>query len=98
VKADEARALGAVLEVVEPDALEARSKAIARSLADASPAMFAVTKRALNMSLNSDLRTLLELESLGQGVAFSTAFHREAVQRFRDKATPLFNWPTSSPT
>ncbi|MDE1184781.1 enoyl-CoA hydratase/isomerase family protein [Paraburkholderia sp.] len=85
--------IGAALEVVEPERLHARSASIARALADASPAAFGLAKRALNMSLGSDLRTMLELESATQGIAFSTAYHREAVQRFRDKASPLFQWP-----
>ncbi|QGZ63039.1 enoyl-CoA hydratase/isomerase family protein [Paraburkholderia acidisoli] len=93
--AEEARAMGIVLEIAGAEALDARANAIARALASASPAAFALTKRALNASLTSDLRTMLELESLGQGLAFSTDFHREAVQRFRDKATPLFHWPQS---
>jgi 2-(1,2-epoxy-1,2-dihydrophenyl)acetyl-CoA isomerase len=95
VSADEARGMGAVLEVVEPETLHTRAAGIARALADASPVAFGLSKRALNISLGSDLRTMLELESVTQAVAFTTDFHREAVQRFRDKATPLFTWPAA---
>jgi 2-(1,2-epoxy-1,2-dihydrophenyl)acetyl-CoA isomerase len=95
VDAEEARSMGVVLEVLEPDALHARAAGIARALADASPVAFGLSKRALNMSLGSDLRTMLELEATTQAVAFTTDFHREAVQRFRDKATPLFTWPAA---
>jgi 2-(1,2-epoxy-1,2-dihydrophenyl)acetyl-CoA isomerase len=38
---------------------------------------------------------MLDIESGAQGIAFSTDFHREAVQRFKDKATPLFQWPAA---
>ncbi|MFM0157093.1 MULTISPECIES: enoyl-CoA hydratase/isomerase family protein [Paraburkholderia] len=95
VSADEARDMGAVLEVVEPETLHTRAASIARALADASPVAFGLSKRALNMSLGSDLRTMLELESVTQAVAFTTDFHREAVRRFRDKETPLFTWPAA---
>lgn len=95
IGADEARGMGVVLEVVEPEALHARAVSIARALADASPVAFGLSKRALNLSLNSDLRTMLELEATTQAVAFTTEFHREAVQRFRDKAAPLFTWPAA---
>jgi 2-(1,2-epoxy-1,2-dihydrophenyl)acetyl-CoA isomerase len=95
IGAQEARSIGAVFEIVGPDVLHARAMQVARALADASPAAFGLCKRALNLSLGSDLRSMLELESATQGIAFSTAFHREAVQRFRDKAAPLFQWPAS---
>lgn len=95
VGAQEAKDMGAVLEVVEPEALHERAAQIARALADASPVAFGLCKRALNLSLGSDLRTMLELESATQGIAFTTGFHRDAVQRFRDKAAPLFTWPAA---
>ncbi|NML35011.1 enoyl-CoA hydratase/isomerase family protein [Paraburkholderia antibiotica] len=95
VGADEAQRLGAVFEIVAPDALRARAMQIAASLASASPVAFGLAKRALNQSLSVDLRSMLEMESAAQGIAFSTAFHREAVQRFKDKQAPLFQWPAA---
>lgn len=97
VGAREAQQIGAVLEVAEPDALHARAAQIAACLAAASPVAFGLAKRALNQSLGSDLRTMLEIESAAQGIAFTTEFHREAVQRFRSKAEPLFRWPAARP-
>jgi 2-(1,2-epoxy-1,2-dihydrophenyl)acetyl-CoA isomerase len=95
VSAEEARGMGAVLEVVEPETLYERAASIARALAGVSPVAFGLSKRALNISLGSDLRTMLELESVSQAVAFTTDFHREAVRRFHDKAPPLFAWPVA---
>ncbi|MCC8397449.1 enoyl-CoA hydratase/isomerase family protein [Paraburkholderia sp. MMS20-SJTR3] len=95
VGAQEAQQIGAVFEIVEPDALRVRAQRIAASLASASPVAFGLAKRALNQSLGADLRGMLELESAAQGIAFSTAFHQEAVQRFKDKTTPLFQWPSA---
>lgn len=97
VGAREAQQIGAVLEVAEPDALHARAAQIAACLAAASPVAFGLAKRALNQSLGSDLRTMLEIEAAAQGIAFTTEFHREAVQRFRSKAEPLFRWPAARP-
>lgn len=97
VGAREAQQIGAVLEVAEPDALHARAAQIAACLAAASPVAFGLAKRSLNQSLGSDLRTMLEIESAAQGIAFTTEFHREAVQRFRSKAEPLFRWPAARP-
>jgi len=95
INAEEARQMGAVFEIASQDALHARADQIARGLAGASPVAFGLTKRALNQSIGGDVRTMLELESLGQGIAFTTAYHREAVRRFKEKETPLFQWPVS---
>jgi len=93
--AEEARQLGAVLEIVAPEQLDARARQIAGSLAQASPLAFGMSKRALNQSLGSDLRTMLAMESSAQGIAFTTDFHREAARRFREKEPPLFKWPAA---
>ncbi|MFJ5383368.1 enoyl-CoA hydratase/isomerase family protein [Cupriavidus sp. CER94] len=93
VGAEEARQMGAVFEIVEQDQLHARAAQLARGLAGASPTAFALTKRALNLSNGADVRTMLELESLGQGIAFTTDYHHEAVRRFKEKEPPLFQWP-----
>lgn len=93
--AEQAREMGAVFEIAPVETVQERAAQIARSLANASPVAFGFAKRALNQSLSADLRTMLELEAAAQGVAFSTTFNREAVQRFKDKATPLFQWPNA---
>ena len=95
IGAEEARQIGAVFEIVPQEQLYARADQLARGLAGASPVAFGLAKRALNQSIGSDVRAMLELESLGQGIAFTTAYHREAVRRFKDKAPPLFQWPAS---
>jgi 2-(1,2-epoxy-1,2-dihydrophenyl)acetyl-CoA isomerase len=93
IGADEAQRIGAVLEIVPPERLDARAHQIAAGLAQASPVAFGMSKRALNQSLGSDLHTMLALESAAQGIAFTTDFHHEAVRRFREKEPPLFQWP-----
>lgn len=95
IGAEEARAIGIAAEVVEVDALDRRAEEVARALAGASPTMIGLTKRTLNASFESDLPSMLERESAGQGIAFMTDYHREAVQRFAEKATPLFSWPAA---
>ncbi|MBO1017123.1 enoyl-CoA hydratase/isomerase family protein [Achromobacter sp. SD115] len=91
--ATEARELGLVLETMPAEDLPERARAIARCLAQASPVALSITKRALNVSLRSDLQTMLMLESDGQGVAMSADFHAMALQRFFDKKGPPFQWP-----
>ena len=48
---------------------------------------------ALNNSLSSDLRSMIEFEAAAQGVAFSTDYHRNAVESFLAKRSPAFAWP-----
>lgn len=97
IGAEEARQIGAVFEIVPEDRLHGRAGQLARSLAAASPVAFGLAKRALNQSLGSDVRAMLEMESLGQGIAYTTTYHREAVRRFKEKEPPLFQWPVSVP-
>ena len=48
---------------------------------------------ALNHSLSSDLRSMIEYEATAQGVAFSSEFHAAAVQDFLAKRPGSFQWP-----
>lgn len=96
IGAEEARQMGAVLEIVPADRLHHRADELARCLGGASPVAFGLAKRALHQSIGSDMRAMLELEALGQGIAFTTGYHQEAVRRFREKAPPMFQWPASS--
>jgi 2-(1,2-epoxy-1,2-dihydrophenyl)acetyl-CoA isomerase len=89
----EAKDLGLVLEVLAPAALLPRAQALARALAQASPAALAMTKDALNGSMNSSLDQLLELEAAGQGIAGTSAYAMEAFRRFAGKQPGLFQWP-----
>lgn len=91
--AEEARRLGIVYEIHAADVLMARARELAASFNGASATALGIAKRALNASLHSDLQTMLMHEADGQGIAFSTDYHQEAVQRFQAKQPPQFMWP-----
>jgi 2-(1,2-epoxy-1,2-dihydrophenyl)acetyl-CoA isomerase len=93
VGAEEARELGIVFEIQREESLLDRATALAASFVQASPTAVALTKRAVDASLSGDLQTMLELEASGQAVALSSAYHREAVQRFMKKEPAKFQWP-----
>jgi 2-(1,2-epoxy-1,2-dihydrophenyl)acetyl-CoA isomerase len=93
VGAEEARALGIVLEIVEPDALLARAQALAGALAAASPVAVSLTKSALNSSLASDLPTMLDIEASAQGIAGVSAYAKESFRRFAEREPSRFVWP-----
>lgn len=89
----EAEELGIVYEIVAPDDLLGRANELARSFTEASPIALSIAKRALNVSMHTDLNTMLTLEADGQAVAFSTEWHRDAVDRFASKQKSRFTWP-----
>ena len=84
---------GVVTELVEPDALLERARAIAHALASSSPAAFALTKNALLRSFSSDASAVMDMEINGQGVAYSTRYHKDAVKAFMGKQPLAFTWP-----
>lgn len=87
----EAMDMGIVAELCIVDSLEARALQIASQLAQASPTAVSAIKQALNVSLESSLSTMLQIEANAQGVCRSTTYHRNAIDRFLNKQTPLFS-------
>ena len=95
ISATEAVDLDIALEVVEPDALMPRARALATALAAASPVALAMTKDALNGALDNTLDNLLELEAAAQGIAGSSDYARESFRRFAAKEPIQFQWPSA---
>lgn len=92
IDAATALAYGIAMEVVGAGAALDRAMEIARALAGASPTAAGMAKTALNNSLSSDFRTMLEFEANAQGVAFASEYHRGAVKDFLAKRPPPFAW------
>jgi len=88
--ADEARALGIVSEIVPEEAIHGHAQDTAQNLARLPLASLSMTKKGFNASLDSSLDTMLELEAMGQGIARSTEFHRQAVELFSGKGPALY--------
>lgn len=93
-----ARDWGIVSEIVPPEKLIERARAIAGCFVGASGVAVALTKAALGRTFESDLASMLESEATMQGIAFSTPYHRAAARRFLDKQPPLFQWPKAPET
>ncbi len=93
LNAEQARELGIVLEVTPQGRTLERAQQMAASLAQAAPVALAMTKRAFNVSLNSSLDTMMDIESASQGVARTSDWHTAAVQRFLNKQPAAFQWP-----
>lgn len=90
VDADEALALGLVMEVHASDDIEARAQAIALSLAQASPTAMGLTKAALNASLDSDQQTMFAIEASSQAAAFAAPEPREAIAAMLARKPPAY--------
>lgn len=93
LNAQAAQDLGIVMEIVPADSLQERARTLALAFTEASPVAVGLTKQALNASLNQDLHTMLAMEADGQGIAFSTAYRREAADRFMAKQPLRYRWP-----
>jgi 2-(1,2-epoxy-1,2-dihydrophenyl)acetyl-CoA isomerase len=90
IGAEEARQLGLVMEVHDGDALEARARQIAETLTNAAPTALALTKAALNASLDSDRHSLFGLEAASQAAAFSAPEPRVAIEALLSRKPPPF--------
>jgi 2-(1,2-epoxy-1,2-dihydrophenyl)acetyl-CoA isomerase len=88
--APEAERWGLVSRVVAADALAEEAHALAVRLAAGAPRALALTKRALNRSLETGLEEALAYEASLQGIAGRTADHREGVAAFLEKRPPRF--------
>ena len=85
-----AHAWGLVWSVVEDEILLDAAMAIADRLAALPPVGLALTKQALDESMDVSLDRQLDVERDLQSVAGASANHREAVRAFVEKRAPVF--------
>ncbi|HQU90122.1 enoyl-CoA hydratase-related protein [Denitromonas sp.] len=81
VAADEARTLGIVLDVVEPEQLMTRANEIATRIASQPPKATRLTKRLMKMAQRMELKDFLDLCATFQGMCHNEAEHLDAVHR-----------------
>jgi 2-(1,2-epoxy-1,2-dihydrophenyl)acetyl-CoA isomerase len=90
VGADEALALGLVLEIQPEAQLLGRAQALARRFRDASPEAVRFIKQDVAVSLASSLPEMLDREARHQARCFDNAYQAEAAERFLAKQPPRF--------
>lgn len=88
--AQEALALGIVLEVVPADALLARAQALAESFAGKAPRTLRLAKKLMRSATRMDLPDFLDLCAVYQGICHNTEDHIEAVSAMLEKRPPRF--------
>ncbi|MER2553518.1 MAG: enoyl-CoA hydratase-related protein [Thauera sp.] len=86
VDADEAKTLGIVLEVVEPDQLLPRALALATRFATQPPKALRLTKRLMKMAQRMELKDFLDVCASFQGMCHNEPEHLAAVARMLDKS------------
>jgi enoyl-CoA hydratase/carnithine racemase len=89
VEAEEARALGLVSRVLEPDALRETALETAAGIAANAPIATRLTKLALE-SGHADVETCLQWEALAQPVTLATADLQEGIRASRERRAPVF--------
>jgi enoyl-CoA hydratase len=90
INAEEALRIGLVEEVVAPDELMPRARALAAAIARKSPVTLRLIKEAIQASLETPLAEGLRLETSLFGVAFASDDKREGVRAFLEKRPPSF--------
>ncbi|HRD49308.1 MAG: enoyl-CoA hydratase/isomerase family protein [Candidatus Competibacter sp.] len=85
INADEAKALGIVLEVVQPDHLLARAQELAGRFARQPRKALRLTKRLMQMAQRMELKDFLDLCASFQGMCHHEPEHLEAVRRLLKK-------------
>lgn len=96
VEAEEARQLGIVHNIVDDAAaLTQAAQTLAQRFGQASTAAIGMAKTIMNQSFESDARTIAELESYAQSMCRGSAYHQDAVQRFKAKEPLRFDWDKS---
>ena len=88
--AEEAARIGLVGRVVPADRLMDEARSLAGRLAAGAPVALALTKRALERSLEVGLAEALEHEASLQGIAGRTADHAKGITAFVEKREPRF--------
>lgn len=90
VGADEALALGLVLEVVEPDRLEEAATARAESFLDGAPIAQMFAKQGIDRGWGVSFEEALGWEGQSQAICFATSDVLEGVSAFLEKRSPRF--------
>lgn len=90
IKADEAKAMGLVTEVVEPEGLLQRVRDVAWLITQKGPLAVAACKAAINQGADAELGIAIDNEAKLFGSMFATQDMREGTAAFVEKRSPRF--------
>lgn len=92
VGAEEAKDMGLIQQVYDPEELLERALEYAARFDNAPLDSIGIVKTILNRSLESDRRDVMAQEAMLQSMCRESDFHHEAVRRFVAKEPPLYQW------
>lgn len=90
IKADEAKNIGLLLEVTEPDGLMERTHELAATMAAKPPQALRYAKRLMKAAQRMELPDFLDLCATYQGICHNIEDHAEAVSAFLKKRPPEY--------
>jgi 2-(1,2-epoxy-1,2-dihydrophenyl)acetyl-CoA isomerase len=90
IDAKEAERIGLVSRVIPMGEFETIVDSLAKKLAKGPPRSLSLIKKILNWGQQSDLKTVMELEYLAQGICRETEDHKEGLKAFKEKREPNF--------
>ncbi len=90
IEAEEAKEIGMVLRVVEPDQLMPECMKLARTIAEKPPRQVRLAKQLLKKSQRLGLKDFLDTCALANSVAQHTEDHIEGVTALLEKRSPVF--------
>lgn len=89
-RAEEAARLGLINEIVAPEHLMARARALAATLIENSPASLRATKKLLNDHARGEIDTQIEVAIRENAAIRGTADFREGISSFLEKRKPVW--------
>lgn len=92
VEPQEAKALGFVYSIHEPDVLMDEAIELAMRFKGAPTLAIGLAKNVLNQSHNLDQHALAELESSAQAICVVSDYYRIATEKFLRKEPSAFDW------
>ena len=90
IKAEEARAIGILLEITEPEGLLARAQEMAAKIATKPPLALRYSKRLLRLAQQQNLPEHLDTCSSFQAICQKSDDHAEALAAFFEKRAGVF--------
>lgn len=90
VVAEEAKAIGLVLDVVDDDELDALATAMADRFLEGAPFAQMLVKQGINRAWESSFEQAVGLEGQSQALCFATDDFSEGISSFLDKRPPEF--------
>ena len=93
VAAEEAKQLGMVYEIVEDAAtLKQSAEQLAARFGEASTTAIGMAKTIMNQAFELNPKAMAELEAFAQATCRGSAYHQEAIGRFKKKEPLRFDW------